>query len=641
MSDPLVDSAESRKRLADAAKRFENQLRTQEGADWPSEAQPSRIASVLRLLHATLGQNSTQSMNCSGGLDETFSIPKQVGRFRIGQRVGEGGFGVVYKAFDEVLRRDVALKAVPRRAGTHSASEEYRLREARASARLNHPYLVPLYEVVEDEQCVYLVSEFCDGPTLYLYLKEHPGPVNPNWAAEVTLKLGQAVAHAHGRGLVHRDIKPGNVLLSPERADGDILPFTPRLTDFGLVLEIDSESTAQTQSGFAGTVMYMSPEQIMGDERWDARTSDVYSLGLLLYQMLAGELPFRSSKPLELLTQICTEPTKPIAVATKPISQDLLAICYKAIHKQPSLRYESAQSLVDDLLRWQDGREVSARHQSVFERTWLSARRAPVLSGLFIALVSLAITSILVFAWSNRLLRKKQAELGLAMTVASTSRKDAIEIAYRSDMNQAYLAVARNDPATAMSFAGDIKRYSGDQYHGRFDFRLLRTLARDGWTELAGFETMVEEIVPMPNADRYAVAGGNQVRIYRSDQPQPVREIQLAEGEIVHALAVAPDEDLLALGISGAPSALNWFGLNNDRIQFYSLGGREVPKPIQNFATTLESLAFSGDGKRLAAGTRYEPIQIFTIGTDDEPMTVDSDRRNKDLAFAPNDKIAW
>ncbi|TWU58166.1 WD40 repeat domain-containing serine/threonine protein kinase [Rubripirellula reticaptiva] len=641
MNDSLLDSADSRDRLAEAAKRFGNQLQAQQGADWPSEAQHSRIASVLRLLHATLSPNSTQSMSQSGGLDETFSIPKQVGRFKVGQRVGEGGFGVVYKAFDEVLRRDVALKAVPRRAGIHSASEEYRLREARASARLNHPYLVPLYEVVEDEQCVYLVSEFCNGPTLYQYLQEHPGRVSPRWAAEVTLKLGQAVAHAHGRGLVHRDIKPGNVLLSPERADGDILPFTPRLTDFGLVLEIDSDSTGQTQSGFAGTVMYMSPEQIMGDERWDARSSDVYSLGLLLYQMIAGELPFRSSKPLELLTQICTEPIKPIAVDTKPISQDLLAICYKAIHKQPSQRYESAQALVDDLLRWQDGREVTARRQSSLERTWLSARRAPVLLGLFIALVTLAITSILVFAWSNRLLRKKQAELGLAVTEASLSRKDAIEIAYRSDMNQAYLAVARQDPATAMSFVNDIKRYSGDQYHDRFDFRLLGTLARDGWTELAGLETMVEEVVPMPNANLHAIAGGNQVRFYRSDQRQPVREIQLAEGEILHALAVAPDEDFLALGISGAPSALNWLGLNNDRIQFFSLGGRKVPKPIQQFATTLESLAFSSDGKRLAAGTRYEPIQIFTIGSDSEPITVASVRRNEDLAFAPNDKIAW
>ncbi len=625
---------------------FEERLRADPGAACPAELDHTRIASVLKLLNSVMVPGSTCSLSTTSDEAPKIEVPSRVGRFSIGDMVGRGGFGAVFKAQDSLLHRVVALKAVPRRASLETNGEDFRLREARAAARLNHPSLVPLYEVLEDDQYMYLVSEFCDGPTLAQYLHQNHGPLRPAWAVEITLKLAQAIAHAHGRGLVHRDIKPSNVILVTEHADVDLLPFTPRLTDFGLVLDAENESLGgPTASGLrgrlVGTTLYMAPEQLMGDPNADARAGDVYALGLLLYQMLANSLPYDAKSPMGICQQICSVPIPKITNNRYPISSDLRAIYLRALAKKPADRYATAQSLVDDLARLQDGREVAARPLSNLDRAGRVIRRAPLLSASLLALFVLIVASTVVFAWNNRTLRQQQVALERAVQEASISRQDAIEIAYRSDMNQAYLAIARQDPATAMSFANQIQNYSSDEYHDRFDFRLLRTIAQTGWSELTGFDALIEEIEPMPKSNLYAVAGGNRVCLYRADELDPIREIEMADGEVVHALAVSPDEDRLAIGVSAGESVWSWLGFNQDRIEFISLSGQVVPPSIQGFKSTLESLAWSEDGKYLAAGTRYEPLQVFTVGTDDEPLVVQSDRRNEDVVFGRNNELAF
>ncbi len=178
-----------------------------EDTSWMGDQDRSRITTVLQLLRATLrGSSSTRSLSGTCGTTLEIEIPKTVGRFEIGECVGRGGFGAVYRAHDPLLGRYVAVKAVPRRAGMSSIGGDYRLREARAAARLNHTNLVPLYEVLDDEDFVYLISEFCEGPTLQQFLNGESAarPIDSNlgnqkvsvaWAAAITIKLGSAIAH--------------------------------------------------------------------------------------------------------------------------------------------------------------------------------------------------------------------------------------------------------------------------------------------------------------------------------------------------------------------------------------------------------------------------------------------------------------
>ncbi len=639
ISDEWTD-ADPSSELIRQAELFEDQLRTDGKADWPGGLDHSRIAKVLQLLNATLVPGSTRSLSTANDERPPNMIPPTVGRFSVGELLGQGGFGAVYKAHDTVLHRDVALKAVPRRLSMETVTDESHLREARAAARLNHPSLVPLYEVLEDEKYLYLISEFCDGPTLAEYLELTGERLKPAWAAEITLRLAQGIAHAHGRGLVHRDIKPSNVLLAPEHAESDLLPFTPRLTDFGLVLDADNDPVEYGRQRLVGTILYIPPEQLLGSDGVDARCGDVYTLGLLLYQMLARRLPYRSTNAMDRFQEICTAPIPRIEVGEHAISRDLHAIYLKALAKRPEQRYSSAQLLADDLMRYRDGREVTARPQSSFERVYRAVHRAPLLSGLLFAFVAMTLLSAGAFAWNNRQLRVQSGELRHALASASTSRGEAIHTAYLSDMNQAFLAVAKNDPATAISVIGGIRQYADQTYRQRFDLRLLQSLAGEGWTALDAFDSGIEEIVPLPKSDQFIVAGGNVLRLYRSGTRKPVREVKLAAGAMIHALAAAPDGDLLAVGVSGV-GGWSWTGGSSDTVQFLSLSGLPVPQPLYGFNATVDSLAFSGDGKRIVVGARYEPLEVIDIAGEAKRRPIPSTRRNEDLTYGPDEELLW
>jgi serine/threonine protein kinase/formylglycine-generating enzyme required for sulfatase activity len=270
-------------------------------------------------------------------------VPERLGRHRITGKLGAGGFGVVYKGYDDELRRDVAIK-IPRpdRVGSPEQAEDF-LAEARVLASLDHPGIIPIYDLGRtDEGSCYVVEKFVAGSDLRKRMAE--ARFSPQQAVEIVAQVAEALHYAHQHGLVHRDVKPANILID---AAG-----RPILTDFGLALREDDFGTGP---GYAGTPPYMSPEQVRGEgHRVDART-DVYSLSVVFYELLTGQRPFREDNHRILSEEILKHEPRPPRQLDEAIPKELDRICLKGLAKRASDRHSTAIDLAGDLRHWLSG----------------------------------------------------------------------------------------------------------------------------------------------------------------------------------------------------------------------------------------------------------------------------------------------
>jgi len=301
--------------------------------------------------------------------------PRRLGKFELLEELGVGSFGHVFRARDTELGRTVAIKLL--RAGGLASREEVDrfVREARSAAQLQHPGLVAVHETGQTEEGLfYLVEEFVQGETLAARLSA--GGFDFRQAADLIAAVADALDHAHRHGVIHRDVKPSNIQLDAEGR--------PHLMDFGLAKRDTDESPMTLDGEMLGTPAYVSPEQARGESnRVDGRT-DVYSLGVILYELLTGERPFRGNRQMLLLQVLHDEPRPPRQLNDK-VPRDLETVCLKALAKAPARRYATAQELADDLRRFLRGEPIRARPVGRLERLGRWCLRNPVAAGLLLA----------------------------------------------------------------------------------------------------------------------------------------------------------------------------------------------------------------------------------------------------------------
>jgi predicted Ser/Thr protein kinase len=365
-----MDSATRDTQLAVLLCELTDRVQRGETVDLDAEcrAHPALAEELRRLWGAVLiadvaGSDSQQALETPALPDDLPVLPCRVGDYELLEEIGRGGMGVVYRARQISLQRDVALKMILRGQLASDADRERFCQEAEAAARIDHPGIVPVYEVGSDQGRHYFSMRLIQGQTLAQRLAE--GPMLPREAARILAAVARAIAAAHRQGMLHRDLKPSNILLDAHDQ--------PHVTDFGLAKR-HADPLSLTRSGAVlGTPAYMAPEQAAGARGEVGPASDVYSLGCVLYHMLTGRPPFTAASPVDVLLLVLEQDPVPPRLINPKADRDLEMIALRCLQKPPDLRYATADALARDLEAYLHDEPISAR----------SGRFAQVLARVF------------------------------------------------------------------------------------------------------------------------------------------------------------------------------------------------------------------------------------------------------------------
>jgi WD40 repeat protein len=536
-----------------------------------------------------------------------------VGDYELRGELGRGGMGAVYRARQVSLNRPVALKMIL--AGQFASAEDVRRFriEAENVANLDHPNIVPIYEVGEHQGQQYFSMKLIEGGSLATKMSEVRR--NRRRAVKLLATAARAVHHAHQRGILHRDLKPANLLLD---AAGTVY-----VTDFGLAKRLTEDVRLSRSGAIIGTPGYMSPEQAAGRKDLSV-AADVYALGAILFELLTGRTPFVGDNPLDVLVQVLEkEPPRPRSLNRK-IDRDLETICLKCLDRQPGRRYSSAEALAQDLERWLAGEPVLARPAGRLRRAVKWVRRRPLAAALLAVSVLTPLALLGVELYITARLAEDRDRARYQQARAEMAR-------HAIQMDQALRAWEEHDLIRAKQVLDQVP---GD-FQTTWEYRHLRNLCRRTVLNLEGHTGYIRSVAFSPDGTRIASpcdttadprnpGTPGEVKVWDAHTGQRLLEFK-RQGGIGFGLAFSPDGKRLA---SADRTVRVWDAQTGQQLL-----------ALKGYTGWLFSVAFSPDGKRLASGTHDKTVKVWDAQTGQEVLTLKGHTSQVfSVAFSPDGK---
>jgi len=581
--------------------------------------------------------------------------PLRLGDYELLAEVARGGMGVVYRARQLSLNRVVALKLLLHGPFASPAFVRRFQTEAEAAAALQHPNIVPIYEVGESEGHHFLAMEYIEGRNFAELARDHPLPARR--AAAYVQAVAGAVEHAHQRGVLHRDLKPSNILLDAFDQ--------PRVTDFGLAKLLGHEAGLTLTGQVLGSPNHMPPEQAAGKLSNCSARSDVYSLGALLYQLLTARPPFQGETLPEILAQVQNDEPVPPRRLNPSVPAALDIICRQCLQKEPARRYPSAQALADDLGRFLADQPIRARPVPLAGRVWLWCRRRPVVAASWITLVATLALGLAGILWQwRRAELSAQGEARQRQAAEASAEQTRLNL-YAADVALASRAIQRGDFGLARRTLEGLRPHAGQSDARGFAWRYLWNLCRgDQLATLSGHEWIVTCVAFSPDGHRLVTGSmDGTARIWDLTRLTNVTVLRQPAGAVWSVAFTQDGRTVMTAGTTGVcfwevasgRSRTNYPGqlaalardgtvfAAADSSPFYyepagevTVRSRRTGEVLQRFAQPGRALALSPDGSTLATAGVRTNIHLWEVHSGRLLRTLPTEHPVWSLSFSPD-----